>query len=405
MNTAAQSADPGRFHQLYGRKKTMILYRKENFIDYVLMSALTALVIYLCYGASHIITQVGFVLLALMVIAFPRRHGFELQVPVILRRPQDVLYMIAHKVQNIRPVLLFAIAFLVLENVLIRLTPTWPHHTEVMHEVAMWAFYVHLVGISVYRTVVLIDHLRKKDLVRQILLETPWGGHVSKQKSIVIEIMHAYVTGLLTHVVLLAPWYVVISYSSFSAVFVPLVVIVNIVTYQWHLKTFNEWYYRDHWLGHHSELEFVYLHGPHHDALPSGLIGVSGNGYLEGFFRHTVGVPTPLYNPVISALLYSVEVWGDIVNHQYIPGVFPSNKNARQFHEMFQHSIHHMLRQEPYGIGLKDLGPPAPGEKRKVARIPAAIANSISLDEQLTGFQWDNPYHKRFLELFDKYQK
>jgi hypothetical protein len=239
-----------------------------------------------------------------------------------------------------------------------------------------------------------------------VLLQTPWSGHVAKQRSIVLEILHAYVTGLLTHIVLLAPWFLVISYSSFSAVFVPAVIIANVITYQWHLKGFNAWYYRDHWLGHHSELEFVYLHGPHHDALPSGLIGVSGNGYLEGFLRQTVGVPTPFYNPVFAMLAYTVEVWGDIVNHQYIPGVFPSNRNARRFHEMFQHSIHHMLRLEPYGIGLKDLAPPAaPGEKRKAGRIPAAIADSISLDEQLTGFKWDNPYHKSFLELFDKYQK
>ena len=401
-----QTANPEFFHRLYGRKKTKILYRKEDLSDYALMNGITALVVYMCYGPSHILTRISLVLLGLMLIAFPLRHGFTLRTPLLLRRPQDVLYTIVYKVQNIRAPLVLAVAFLLFENVFIHLTPGLPHHTQVMHAIAMWAFYVHLIGITAYRTVVLVDHLRKRRLVREILLQTAWSNHISKQRSVVVEILHAYVTGLLTHIVLLAPWFLVVSYATFSAVFVPAAIIVNLLIRQWGLKSFNAWYYRDHWLGHHSELDFLYLHGTHHDALPSGLIGVSGNGYLEGFLRHTVGAPTAFYDPVLAVLLYSVEVFGDIINHQYIPGVFPCNRNARNFHEMFQHSIHHMLRLEPYGIGLKDLrAHAAPGEKRKRLPIPEAIANSISLDEELTGFQWDNPYHKSFLELFDKYQK
>lgn len=401
-----ETADQAFFHRLFGRKKSRILYRKEDFLDYALMTALTAVVIRLCYGPGNLIADLGVALCGLMLIAFPLRHGLTLRVPIILRRPQDVLYLLFYKVQNIKAPLLFAGVFLLLENGLIDLTPGWPHHTRLMHQIALWAFYLHLAGITAYRTVALVDHLRKKALVREILLQTPWVNHVSRQRSMVLEILHAYVTGVLTHIVLLAPWFVVLRYANFSVLFIAVALIVNVLTNQWHLKSFNAWYYRDHWLAHHSELEFVYLHGPHHDALPSGLIGVSGNGYLEGFLRHTVGVPTPFYNPMVGVLLYTIEVYGDIVNHQYIPGVFPSSKSSRKLHEMFQHSVHHMLRLEPYGIGLKDLAtPPAPGEKRKRGPIPAAIANSIELDERLTGYQWDNPYHKRFLALFDRYQK
>src|SRR5688572_6336477 len=102
------------FHQIYGRKKTRILYRKEDFIDYALMTAITGVVIYLCFGSAHIITQISLVLLGLMLIAFPVRHGFALRTPVILSRPQEMLYMIVYKMRNFRAPLLFAMAFLVL---------------------------------------------------------------------------------------------------------------------------------------------------------------------------------------------------------------------------------------------------------------------------------------------------
>ena len=43
-----------------------------------------------------------------------------------------------------------------------------------------------------------------------------------------------------------------------------------------------------------SEVEFVYLHGTHHDAIPCALIGVGENGHLEGVFRQIIGFPSYL---------------------------------------------------------------------------------------------------------------
>lgn len=394
------------FHRIYGRKKTRIFYRPEDLLDYVLMSAITAWVIYACFGANNPITWISLTLLSLMVLAFPLRHGFALRTPLLLRKPQEALYLILYKVQNLKAPLLFGMAFLLLENWLIYLTPGLPHHTQLMHQIALWSFYVHLIGITAYRTVVLIDHLRKKELVREVLLQTAWSGHISRQRSMVVEILHAYATGLLSHIVLLAPWFLVVTYSKFSAVFVPAVLIVNVIDKVWYTNGFGRWYYRDHWLGHHSELDFLYLHGPHHDALPSGLIGVSGNGPLEGLVRHSVGVPTSLFNPVFASILHTFEVFGDIVYHQYIPTVFPSNKNSRKIHEALQHSVHHMLRLEPYGLAFKfSTAPAAPGEKRERLPIPDSFSNAVGLDEELTGYDWNNPYARKYLELFDKYQR
>ena len=36
----------------------------------------------------------------------------------------------------------------------------------------------------------------------------------------------------------------------------------------------NDWYIRDHYVAHHDRLSFIYLHGPHHDAIPIGLMAV-----------------------------------------------------------------------------------------------------------------------------------
>src|SRR5262249_9318867 len=154
-----------------------------------------------------------------------------------------------------------------------------------------------------------------------------------------LEIMHAYVTGLLAHIILIAPWYLVITQASFSMIFLPVVCLINVVVHVKWIKVINAWFYRDHWLGHNSELEFLFLHGMHHDAIPSALIAVGENGFLEGFMRYTIGAPDPFYNPVVSFLVYMYEVANDMYTHQYIPGVFP--RLPRKFIEIAQHSTHH----------------------------------------------------------------
>jgi hypothetical protein len=196
----------------------------------------------------------------------------------------------------------------------------------------------------------------------------------------------------------------VISYFSFSALFLPLVCPINAVVHWKWIKALNAWFYRDHWLGHNSEFEFIYIHGTHHDAIPSGMIAVAENGFLEGFLRFTVGSPTAFYNPVISFIAYTREIKSDIVLHQYIPGVFP--RMPRRWMEIAQHSTHHYGLLAPYSIGMKLDRPGVAEDYKKVyARYPDEITNSIRLDEELTGFKWDNPIQRRILSLYDKYQK
>jgi len=297
-----------------------------------------------------------------------------------------------------------ALGLLLLENLLIAATPALPHHVELMRKVALVLFYTHFLSITVFRTAIFIDHLAKKELVREVLMQTPWKRVINERTNITLEILHAYCTGLLTHIVLIAPWYLVITYASFSLIFLPVVCLINIIVHMRWVKAVNSWFYRDHWVGHNSELEFVFLHGPHHDAIPSGMIAVAGNGFLEGFLRFTIGSPVAFYNPLISFMVYMFDVKTDIELHQYIPGLFP--RLPRRVLEVGQHSTHHYGRLEPYSLGLKLDQPRLPEDyKKQFARVPAELMNSLELDEELNGFQWDNPTHQNTLSLWDKYQK
>jgi hypothetical protein len=208
----------------------------------------------------------------------------------------------------------------------------------------------------------------------------------------------------LTHIVLIAPWYLVIEYSRFSVVFLPVVVLINLlVVWKWQ-KAVGAWFYRDHWLGHNSELEFLLLHGSHHDAIPCGMIAAAGNGFLEGYLRNVIAFPNPFFNPVVSVLVYTYEIKSAIHLHQYIPGIFP--KMEKRVLEVIQHATHHYGRLEPYGFGMKLDQPSIPDAyKKKYGRFPDEVMNSFRLEEELTGFQWDNPTYQNTLRLWDKYEK
>jgi hypothetical protein len=397
-------ADPAVYHKLYGIKKPRATYYAKDFLDYVLMLALTGFVTGALYGFGHPITLLADGLCAMALVQFAVRHGVELRLPLILSRPQDLLYTFVYKLQNMRTLYFVSIGVLLLENLAIAATPGLPHQVEWMRMFALVLFYLHFIGFSIYRTIILADHLRKKELVREILMQTPWKRVITERTKIVVEILHAYGTGLLTHIVLIGPWHFLMTHVRFSLIFLLPVAVINVMTYNhWMRSTYNSWFYRDHWLGHNSELEFVYLHGTHHDAIPSAMIAVSGNGFLEGILRHSIGVPAPFFNPIGASLVYGFEVKNDMDLHQYIPGVFP--RFQRLALEASQHSTHHYGRLEPYGIGMNGDAPGMSESVRKqVRRVASGLRSSIRLDEELTGFEWDNAIYRQTLSLYAKYQ-
>ncbi|HXH37716.1 MAG TPA: hypothetical protein VNN08_03735 [Thermoanaerobaculia bacterium] len=397
-------ADPAVYHKLYGIRKPRATYYAKDFLDYVLMLALTGLVTGALYGFGHPMSLLADGLCAMALVMFAVRHGVELRVPLILRRPQDVLYTFAYKLQNMRTLYFVSIGVLLLENLAIAATPGLPHHVAWMRTLALALFYLHFIGFSLYRTIILADHLRKKELVREVLMQTPWKRVITERTKIAVEIVHAYGTGLLTHIVLIGPWYFLMTHVRFSLVFLLPVAVINIKLYdRWMGSTYNSWFYRDHWVGHNAELEFVYLHGTHHDAIPSAMIAVSGNGFLEGILRHSLGVPAPFFNPIGASLVYAFEVKSDMDLHQYIPGVFPQFQRLAL--EASQHSTHHYGRLEPYGVGVNGDAPGmSEGVRKRIRGVASGIRNSIRLDEELTGFEWDNAIYRQTLSLYAKYQ-
>jgi hypothetical protein len=398
-----ETIEAARFHKLYGLKKQRIAYWKKDFLDYVIMIGMCAGITWLAYGAHNPLTLLGCALGAFMIGVFPLRHGIQLTLPIVLQRPLEAVYSLVYKVQNLPPTYFVALGLLLLENYIIYLTPSWPHHTAFMRTAALGLFYAHFILICLYRTAILASHLYKKELVREILMQTPWKARLEKQRRIGLEIVHAYFTGLLTHVVYLVPWYLVITHLNFSALLLPATTLAAILIQRKSVKTLSTWFYRDHWLGHNSEFDFVYLHGTHHDAIPSGLIAVAGNGFFEGFFRGALAFPIPFYNPFVAAFVYTGDVKIDIDFHQYIPGVFP--KIPRGVYEVTHHSTHHFAHLEPYGFGIKlDQPHVSDATKKRFKVLPDELKYSLRLDEQLSGYRWDNVRHRRFLSLIDKYQ-
>lgn len=392
------------FHRLYGVKKPRVHYYAKDFADYALMIALAALVAVASYGLRSGMAIASLAASAFMLVVFALRHGVEASVPLIVRRPQDVLFMLVYKLQNLRPWYLIAIGVLLLQNIVISLTPGLPHHADWMRTAGLALFYIHFLSITLYRTVILVAHLRKKELVREVLMQSPWKRVINEKTNITLEIVHAYCTGLLSHILLIAPWYLVIRYFDFSLILLPVVCAASVFIHVKWMTTYNEWFYRDHWLGHNSELEFVFLHGTHHDAIPSALIAVADSGLLEGFLRFAMASPVAFYNPLIAFLIFMFDVKSDVDMHQYIPGVYP--RLSRRILEVFQHSTHHYGRLDPYGVSMKvDQPNIADDFKKRFARFPETLRNSFRLDEELTGLEWDNPTHLSILGLWDKYEK
>jgi hypothetical protein len=401
--------DPASAHKLYGGvHKPRVTYYGKDLLDYAVMILVTAVIVVLSYGFGNVMTYAGLALCAFTLFVFPVRHGLELKVPLIVRRPQELLYLFVYKLQNLPSLYFVAIGVLLLQHFAIQATPGLPHKVELMRRIGLVLFYAHFLLIAGYRTAILFTHLARKEHAREVLMQTPWKRVINAKTNITLEILHAWATGMLTHLILITPWYIVMKYAQFSLLFLPVMAAVNLFIHLKWVKATNAWFYRDHWLGHNSEFEFIYLHGTHHDAIPSALIGVAGNGFLEGWFRGTMAFPIAFYNPVVPFLLYSYEIKQDMDMHQYIPGIYP--ELPKQTVEIGQHSTHHYGRLEPYSIGIKV---DAPGvseslkalyKSPKVARfLPNELMNSLELDEALNGFQWDNPTHKNTLSLWDRY--
>ena len=186
--------DQSEFHKLYGPRKPRAVYYKKDFCDYLLMIMVCVGIIILSYGLVSPMSIAGLALCAFTLSMFVARHGFQLKMPVVLVRPQELFYLFVYKLQNLKPVYFVALGMLLLENFLTVATPNLPHYAEALRKTALYLFYGHFLSITAYRTAILIDHLRKKHLVREVLMQTAWQRAIKENTNISLEIFHAYAT-------------------------------------------------------------------------------------------------------------------------------------------------------------------------------------------------------------------
>jgi hypothetical protein len=391
MLDSVSDLDPKKFHHIGVAKKQRLTYKDKDFIDYVVMIIMTCGLIALAYGPDHAMTIVGIFLSVSLIPFFAIRHGIKLTVPLIIRQPVNIFYLVYYKLEGIHKSTIIVISWIAIENIIIYLTPNLPHKTDFMRSAVIILFFAHFFIITAFRTASFIDHLRKKNHVREVLLESPWQKFIKNRNSIVSEIVHAYFTGLLTHIVSIAPWYVLITHVQYSVLLLPLSIPISIFAILKVIPDANKVFYREHWLAHNLELDFVYLHGPHHDAIPSSIIAFGENGILEGYWRGLTGFNFTYLHPFLLFLILTREVHRNMVGHQYIPNIFPENDNSVvEYH----HAEHHYLSIRPYGLAM------VPGENS-----PPKERYYHVIDSALNGYNPDNTRWRWYAAMKAKYEQ
>lgn len=343
------------YHHLdAGTRTPRMTNKSSDFVDYCLMLILCCIATRLSFGRAHPFVPVTIGCSIYLLACFALRHGTCLQVPVILRQPLALPYLLLSKLRNLRGAPLLTISSLCLEQCIIAQTPHWAHHTATYSWLCNRLFYVSFIAITAVRTLSLGLHLANRAQVFHFLKSTQWSksllGSAGEFRQ-AVDIFHAYVTGIQCHILALAPLYCVLCCCEHSMLLMPVRMVLDCVAMKWFWsRDFGEWLYRDHWLCHHSELAFVYLHAPHHDALPISIMAAHDTGMLEGFLRFCLGQPETFCTPLLGSTLFGVSVLLDFVFHQYVPGVFPYSSTVIQYGH--HHAEHHFLSLHPLGPGM-----------------------------------------------------
>jgi hypothetical protein len=193
------------------------------------------------------------------------------------------------------------------------------------------------VIVTAFRVAILIAHLLRASVVREVL-ESSTQKKAIAQFSIQQHIFHAFVTGMVAHLSLVAPAVLFYRWTSPSILREGLL-IAGFLLYRAIARPLEKrnlieksglihhhLFYDNHRLAHRSRFFFTVFHGHHHDAIPSALIGsAGGTGFLENVDRTLMWLD-PLNSIVVQQFNWMYSIAFDMVVHQYIPGVFPPAK-------------------------------------------------------------------------------
>ena len=288
-----------------------------------------------------------------LALFFLLHHGCSIACPLLFSNPVAALRAVKYHVQDVDPSFYARLAVVIMEHVFVANTPFLWHGSERISQFghALWS--VHFAACTIFRSRILAEHLWHQDHVRTFLKTSNFSRHVTTKRLFPLQIMQAYFTGIVCHLCLLMPWYATIMWRRQSVWLLPVNMAID-----WYHRRYSrhnglESYYREHWLGHHSRLHFLYLHGMHHDALPCALMATNDTGALEGFLRALNGTTVgpcrqTWYVPHELQFVHQTRaVLNDIILHQYIPSVYPYSRLivARENH----HVEHHYLALHPIG--------------------------------------------------------
>eukprot|EP00756_Hemistasia_phaeocysticola_P045985 Hpha_TRINITY_DN19744_c0_g1::TRINITY_DN19744_c0_g1_i1::g.21853::m.21853 len=376
----------GWHHSLHSKPKTRMSYNGADVGDYAFMLLATHTVAIAFFGEDHPFIPLSMWACVILFCLFPVRHGATWRVPLVLSAPWELVEgVLLYRVRNIRPAPLVAVGTACLEQAVIAATPHWPHYSE-EYQAAAWAmFYGVFALVTAVRVVALMAHVWKRGHVFEFLADTHWGSKLGTKGGArgLADLSHAFCTGVSCHLLAMCPLYLMLSLPC-SVVVLPFRLAVDAcMLQQWWGGDFADWLYRDHWVCHHSEAAFVYLHAPHHDAIPVSLMAAHDTGMLEGFLRFAIGQPDAYLNPLLAVAIFGFSVVADMVFHQYVPGVFPYSSNVVRYGH--HHMEHHFLSLHPLGPGFEH---PPDGN----------LSNDVRIDQRLGGYKPDNAVWTWFCE-------
>jgi hypothetical protein len=226
-------------------------------------------------------------------------------------------------------------------------------------------FYINFIGLTLFRTVILLAHLKKYAFIQSFLTASPWSSQL-KNVHIIYHIIQSYIIGVLGHLGLffgpLIFWY--LTTPTYIREFALLIfyVIFQIIyfwiyyskkgftkfNYPVNFDSYAKWYEINHTRGHASRFYFTVFHGTHHDTIPSGLLATTGTGLIESIHRSLVRLHFLQSASLFLTVKTIPTIFMDVVAHQYIPGVFPYAKTGVKVKS--HHSIHHYLSLLPLSI-------------------------------------------------------
>ena len=347
------------------RRSFIMQYRAEDFPLYLLSLAIPGIMIGLTL--PHPFAQVLLACaLVYLVCLFPIRHGakFDSSVfRVVLEGVARYPLMLARSWRTARDAVIpIAVIFSLALTVEHFLRPALAGTKWLSPFPWRWAIWAPFLLVTLFRVTILIAHVLRASVVREVLERSPQKKTIAVL-SIHHHLLHAFITGMMGHLSLVAPCALFFMMTDPSYLREGLL-LTGFLLWSGMATPFrrrrvlvrpgiisNRLFYQNHTTAHQSRFYFTVFHGHHHDAIPSAIIGSGAEtGFLENVDRGVTWLDF-LNSIVVVQLKWAYVIAYDMVAHQYIPGIFPFAKP--NLAGLGHHVTHHYGSALPLGIVFK----------------------------------------------------